>query len=41
LQGQTGAAARLIERGDLDWFVGKDLRAEIVAAAREAMARVR
>lgn len=36
VRGQAGPAARLIERGDLDWFDG-DLRLELEAAAREAM----
>jgi penicillin amidase len=41
VQGHNGAAARLIERGEpADWFAA-DLRAEIVAAARETVARVR
>lgn len=40
VQAHNGAAARLIEGGELDWFAG-DLRAELEAAAREAIGRVR
>jgi penicillin amidase len=40
VRGQSGAAARLIERGDLAWFDG-DLRRELEAAARTAMDQVR
>jgi penicillin amidase len=40
VHGQGGPSARLIERGDLDWFSG-DLRVEIEAAARDAMQQVR
>jgi penicillin amidase len=40
VQSQTGAAARLIERGDLDWFSG-DLQAELDAAAGDALQTVR
>jgi len=42
VQGHNGAAAQLIERGEpADWFAGGDLRTELVAAARETLARVR
>jgi penicillin amidase len=40
VRGQGGPAARLIERGDLAWF-GGDVRAELEAAARETLERVR
>jgi penicillin amidase len=42
VQASGGAAARLIEEGDsdLNWFSG-DVRDELVAAAREALERVR
>jgi len=42
VRASSGVAARLIERGDddLHWFRG-DLRGELVAAAREALQRVR
>jgi penicillin G amidase len=40
VQSQTGAAARLIERGDLDWFSG-DLQAELSAAAGDTLNTVR
>jgi penicillin amidase len=52
VRGQTGPAARLIERGDLDWLNavpaspatgsrGNQLRDELVAAAAGAMEQVR
>jgi penicillin G amidase len=41
LQGPTGVAARLIEGADLDWFAHTDLRSELLAAARDTLARVR
>jgi penicillin amidase len=40
VRGQGGAAARLIERGDLAWFRG-DLQPELEAAARDALERLR
>jgi penicillin amidase len=41
LHGQTGAAARLIERGEpAEWFAG-DLREEICSVAADAIQRVR
>jgi penicillin G amidase len=42
VEASSGAAARLVERGDddLHWF-GSGVRAELVAAAREALERVR
>jgi penicillin amidase len=41
LHGQTGAAARLIERGDLDWFEAGGVRDEVIATASRAMCEVR
>jgi penicillin amidase len=41
LQTQSGVAARLIERRDLDWFTESEVQAEVVAAATDAMKRVR
>jgi penicillin amidase len=40
LGGQTGVAARLIERGDVAWF-GGDVREEVRAAAADALGRLR
>jgi penicillin amidase len=40
VRGQGGPAARLIQRGDLDWF-SRDLRVELEAAAGAAMEQVR
>jgi penicillin amidase len=40
VQSQTSAGARLIERGDLDWF-GADLSAELNAAAAETIRKLR
>jgi penicillin amidase len=40
LQGQSGAAASLIEHADLDWFEG-DVQAELIGAARDALDTVR
>jgi penicillin amidase len=42
VRSQTGAAARLIEHDDLDWFgQGTSVRDEVIAAAARAVARVR
>jgi penicillin G amidase len=43
LRGQTGVAARLIERGDLEWFPAStaDVRDQMREAAVEAVRRVR
>jgi penicillin amidase len=42
VQAHNGAAAHLIERGEpADWFAGRDLRPELIEAARETLRRVR